>query len=350
LLLALASIALTIQLGAAGITTLPEDESTVQAYTIFKEEFVGDDIEPATIVIDAADVNSPDVQAAVNGLLEDVEADSAFGPPSIETAPGNDLLVIDLPINADAQSNTALAAVKRLRADYIPAHFAADSALVTGGTASTIDYTNLMIDYLPLVLAFVLVITFVLLLLAFRSLVVPIKAIIMNLLSVAAAYGLLTLVFKHGVGASLFGFQTVDRIDNWIPLFLFAVLFGLSMDYHIFLLSRIKERFDETGDNAVAVADGLRSTGSIITGAALIMVGVFGGFALGELSSFQQVGFGLATAVVLDATIVRSVLVPSTMALLGNRNWYFPNWLEWLPKLNVEGSQEVPEAVPVSWD
>jgi RND superfamily putative drug exporter len=170
---------------------------------------------------------------------------------------------------------------------------------------------------------------------------------------VFAAYGLITLVFQQGVGTGLLGFTTVDRIDNWIPLFLFAVLFGLSMDYHIFLLSRIKERFDETGDNAAAVADGLRSTASIITGAALIMVGVFGGFALGDLTSFQQMGFGLAAAVVLDATIVRSVLVPASMALLGNRNWYFPNWLEWLPAINVEGTPEVtelPEGAPVMGD
>ncbi|MEZ4522635.1 MAG: MMPL family transporter [Thermomicrobiales bacterium] len=350
LLVALGSFALTIELGSTGITSLPADEPSVQAYMALKEEFPGGDLEPATIVIDAADVNSDNVQTAVDALLADLADDNIFGTPEMETASDNTLLVIDVPVHADAQSNVAIDAVNRIRDTYLPAHFSSDGALVTGSTASTIDYTDLMLSYMPWVFALVLSITFVLLLLAFRSLVVPAKAILMNLLSVFAAYGLVTIVFQHGVGASLFGFKTVDRIDNWIPLFLFAVLFGLSMDYHIFLLSRIKERFDETGDNTAAVADGLRSTASIISGAALIMVGVFGGFALGYLSSFQQMGFGLAAAVVIDATIVRSVLVPSSMALLGKRNWYFPNWLEWLPKINVEGSRELPEPVGAMGD
>jgi uncharacterized membrane protein YdfJ with MMPL/SSD domain len=350
LLLSLGLFALTIELGSTGVSALPANEPSVQAYVTLKEDFPGGDLEPAQIVIDTPDVNDADIQAAVNALLADLEGDSAFGSPSIEIAPTNDLLLIEAPILADAQSNTATNAVKRLRNEYIPSHFSGDTALVTGSTAETIDYTGLMTDYFPWVLLLVLSISFVLLMLAFRSIVVPAKAIVMNLLSVFAAYGLVTLVFQHGIGASLFGFTTVDRIDNWIPLFLFAVLFGLSMDYHIFLLSRIKERFDETGDNTAAVADGLRSTGGIISGAAVIMVGVFGGFALGHLTSFQQVGFGLAAAVVIDATIVRSVLVPSTMALLGKRNWYFPNWLEWLPKLNVEGRREMPEAIGAMGD
>ena len=353
LLLGLGAFALTIELGSAGVTSLPADEPSVEAYVALKEGFPGGDLEPATIVIDADDVNSAEVQAAVDGLLVDIEQDAAFGTPSLETSADDSLLVIDVPVHADAQSNTAISAVERLRADYVSAHFADDTAFVGGSTAGTIDYTNLQLSYMPLVLILVLSISFVLLLLAFRSIIVPAKAIVMNLLSVFAAYGLVTLVFQHGVGADLFGFTTVDRIDNWIPLFLFAVLFGLSMDYHIFLLSRIKERFDETGDNTGAVADGLRSTASIITGAALIMVGVFGGFALGDLSSFQQMGFGLAAAVVLDATIVRSVLVPASMALLGNRNWYLPNWLEWLPAINVEGTpgaEELPKAVAAMGD
>ena len=182
----------------------------------------------------------------------------------------------------------------------------------------------------------------------FRSIVVPIKAIIMNLLSVGAAYGLLVLVFQKGVGADLLGFQQSDIIDAWIPLFLFSVLFGLSMDYHVFLLSRVRERFDQTGDNTEAVAYGLRATAGLITGAALIMVAVFGGFASGETVSNQQVGFGLAVAVFLDATIVRTVLVPSSMRLLGNVNWYLPSVLRWLPDLRVEA--EEPAAAPAAGD
>jgi RND superfamily putative drug exporter len=163
----------------------------------------------------------------------------------------------------------------------------------------------------------------------------------MNLLSVGAAYGLVVLVFQKGFGANLLGFQQVDAIESWLPLFLFSILFGLSMDYHVFLLSRIRERFNQTRDNHNAVAFGIRSTGRLITGAALIMVAVFGGFALGDMVMMQQMGFGLAIAVLMDATIVRCVLVPAVMRLLGKWNWYLPNWLAWLPKVGVgEASHE----------
>ena len=207
------------------------------------------------------------------------------------------------------------------------------------------DYVDVITSRTPLIFGVVLGLSFVLLLLAFRSIVVPLKAIVMNLLSVGAAYGLLVLVFQRGVGVDLFGFQQTDVIESWVPLFLFAVLFGLSMDYHVFLLSRIKERYDKTKDNSGSVAFGLSVTGSIITGAALIMVAVFAGFAAGDLVMFQQMGFGLGVAVILDATVVRTVLVPSTMELLGDRNWYFPRWLEWLPEIHVEGAWEEPTTV-----
>jgi RND superfamily putative drug exporter len=193
-------------------------------------------------------------------------------------------------------------------------------------------------DYTPLVFVFVLGLSFLLLTMAFHSIVVPVKALVMNLLSVGAAYGLLVLVFQKGVGADLFGVQQTPTIEAWIPIFLFCVLFGLSMDYHVFLLSRIREHYDLTGNNTESVAVGLHSTAKIITGAALIMVAVFGGFAAGRLVMLQQMGFGLGVAVLLDATIVRSILVPSAMALLGDRNWYLPRWLHWLPDLRVEGT------------
>ena len=166
---------------------------------------------------------------------------------------------------------------------------------------------------------------------------VPLKAVFLNLLSVGASYGLLVLVFQHGWGAEQLGFSESPIIQAWIPLFLFAVLFSLSMDYHVFLLSRIRERYDRTKDNAGSVAFGVRSTAGLITGAALIMVAVFMGFTAGELVPFQQMGFGLAVAVFLDATIVRVVLVPASMKLLGDANWYFPSFLDWLPDVRVEG-------------
>jgi putative drug exporter of the RND superfamily len=205
--------------------------------------------------------------------------------------------------------------------------------LVTGQTAGILDFNQTTSTYTPIIFAFVLSLSFVVLTLAFRSIVIPATAILMNLLSVGAAYGLLVLVFQKGIGANLLGFQKVDVIESWLPLFLFAVLFGLSMDYHVFLLSRIRERYNRTGDNGASVAFGLRSTGKLITGAALIMVAVFGGFALGDMVMFQQMGFGLAVAVLLDATLVRSVLVPATMEILGKANWYLPKWLNWIPKV-----------------
>ena len=179
----------------------------------------------------------------------------------------------------------------------------------------------------------------------FRSIVVPIKAIIMNLLSVGAAYGILVLVFQEGVGNEIFGFQQVDIIEAWVPLWTFSILFGLSMDYHVFLLSRIRERFDKTANNRESVAFGVRSTAGIITGAALIMAAVFMGIALGDLVMFQQMGFGLAVAVLLDATIVRSVLVPAAMELLGERNWYLPSFLNWLPDLREREAKEAAVAI-----
>ena len=193
--------------------------------------------------------------------------------------------------------------------------------------------------FTPFVFVFVLGLSFLLLTLVFRSIVVPAKAILMNLLSVGAAYGLMVLVFQKGVGADLVGFQQTEKIEAWIPLFLFSILFGLSMDYHVFLLSRIRERYDQTHDNNEAVAYGLRSTAGLITGAALIMVAVFSGFAAGRLPGNQQIGFGLAVAVFLDATIVRSIVVPSSMRLLGNLNWYLPNFLRWLPDLRVAATE-----------
>ena len=205
-----------------------------------------------------------------------------------------------------------------------------------------------MADWLPLVFVFVLGFSFLLLTIAFRSIVVAAKAIVLNLLSVGAAYGILVLVFQRGVGNELFGFAQVDAIEAWLPLFLFSVLFALSMDYHVFLLSRIRERYLETGDNSDAVGFGVRTTARLITGAALIIIVVFAGFASGELVMFQQMGFGIAIALLLDATVIRSVVVPAAMELLGDRNWYLPKWLEWLPRYDVEAEPPVTDAPPIS--
>jgi uncharacterized membrane protein YdfJ with MMPL/SSD domain len=228
--------------------------------------------------------------------------------------------------------------VRDLRSTIAPATFADSNThvLVGGTTSEDIDYFDSVIGPAPWVIALVLALTLVFLTVVFRSLVVAATAVGLNLLSVGAAYGLLVLVFEHGVGAGLFGFEQVNTIEAWVPLFLFSVLFGLSMDYQVFLLSRIRERFDERGDTTDAVTFGVASTARIITGAALIIVAVFAGFASGELIMFQQMGFGVAAALLIDATIIRSVVLPSAMKLLGDRNWYLPRCLTWLPRLQVE--------------
>ena len=265
----------------------------------------------------------------------------AVGP--LEVNDSGDLALLSVPLAQDFQSEAAADAVERLRGDLIPAAFDGTDAevLVGGASAFNVDFLDDVSNFTPIVFAFVLGLSFLLLTVVFRSIVLPMTAIILNLLSVGAAYGALALAFQAGIGPSwaknIFGFQQVEGIEAWLPLFLFAVLFGLSMDYHLFLLTRIREYYDKTGDSHAAVAHGLRTTGAIITGAALIMVAVFGGFAAGDLVPLQQMGFGLAVAVFLDATIVRSILVPATMRLLGDLNWYLPRWLEWLPQIHIEG-------------
>ena len=343
LLLGLTAPVTTLQLGSGGISMLPEDTDERHAFDVMIAEFA-DGIITADVVVLAPDVTAAAVQRGAEGLTASIAADDFFGTIESMVSPDGDLLDIRFSIAGDISSDESIAAIRLLRDDYIPAAFAdVDAEVLVGGvTAEVIDSVAIVKQYVPLIMAAVLAASFVLLLVAFRSIVVPLKAVVMNLLSVGAAYGMVVLVFQHGVGNALFGFQAVPVIESWIPLFLFAILFGLSMDYHVFLLSRIKERYDETGDNSGSVVYGLHSTASIITGAALIMVAVFGGFALGPLSMFQQMGFGLAVAVILDATIVRMVLVPASMELLGDKNWYFPSWLEWLPRISIEGEVAAP--------
>ncbi len=344
LLIALALPALSLNLGLAGVTTLPADNPTRLGFERLTEKFSGGAVGPVEIVVDAPDVSAQAVQQGAAKLEAALAADieTTFGAPVREVSGKGDLLLISVPMDNDPDSEAAHAAIRKLRSETIPAAFDGVEAqvFVTGVTAGNEDFYGVIKQYAPYVFGFVLGLSFLFLMVVFRSIVVPLKALVMNLLSVGAAYGLLTLVFQKGVGADLLGFQQTENIEAWLPLFLFSVLFGLSMDYHVFLLSRIRERFLETGDNAGSVAFGLRTTAGMITGAALIMVAVFTGFALGDTVSLQQVGFGLAVAVILDATIIRTILVPASMELLGDWNWYLPSWLGWLPKLDVEGVEK----------
>ena len=339
ILLAAASSALDMRTGFSGVSTIPDELPSKQAFDVLAAEFSGGLSSPVEIVVDG-DVDAPAVQDGIRRLRGDLESDGMFGPAELEENDAGDLTLISVPVNDDPASEAAVDAVERVRDEYVPAAFPEGGearALVGGETAFNKDFFDVADRYLPIVFLFVLGLSFVLLTVAFRSIVVPAKAILLNLLSVGAAYGLIVLVSQKGVGAGVLGFQQVEVIEAWLPLFLFSVLFGLSMDYHVFLLSRIREHFDQTGDNTESVAYGLRTTAGIITGAALIMVAVFGGFAAGRMVAFQQMGFGLAVAVLIDATIVRSVLVPASMKLLGTRNWYLPSWLQWLPHIGVEG-------------
>jgi RND superfamily putative drug exporter len=351
LLVALALPVFSINLGSVGISTLPDASDPRHAFDVLNEDF-SSGVLTADIVVDASDINTSGVQDGIDKLIVALDSDEFFGASTVEKNESGDLALITTAMPGDFSSDASKAALERLRGDYIPAAFDGDAAkvYVGGPTAETVDSVQVQKDYLPFVFAFVLGLSFLLLLVAFRSIVVPAKAVALNLLSVGAAYGILVLVFQEGIGTSLLGFQEAPVIESWLPLFLFAILFGLSMDYHVFLLSRIKERYDETTDNREAVAHGLRQTASIITGAALIMVAVFAGMASGDLVIFQQVGFGLAIAILIDATIIRMVLVPASMELLGDWNWYFPRWLEWVPDVRVEREPASARLVPASAD
>ncbi len=335
LLIALSIPALDLKTGDSGVSSLPDTTQTADGFAILEEEFAGGLASPTQIVIDA-DAESPAVQSAIEDLEQNLG--DAFGPAVVDTNNAGDLTVVSAPVQGDVVDGAATDAVGELREDVIPSVFADTDAvvLVTGQTAVSLDFRELTDTYWPIVIGFVLALSFILLTVAFRSIVIPLTSILVNLLAVGAAYGLLVLVFQKGWATEVFGFQQTETIEPFIPLVLFTVLFGLSMDYQVFLLSRIRERYDQTGDNADAVWFGVASTGRIITGAALIMVAVFAGFATGRLVPLQQMGFGLAIAILIDATIVRAVLVPAAMRLLGDRNWYLPGFLAWLPTITID--------------
>jgi putative drug exporter of the RND superfamily len=344
-LLALAAPVLALDTGTSGAATLPDRFESKQGYLLLREEFPKESTEPVEIAV-AGNVRRPDVNGALGRLELELAPRPIFGEPSVAANEAGTVARVTVPIAGNPDGEGAIAAVRDLRSELVPRAFAGvDAEVYVGGdTAEELDYHDTVNFWLPLVLLFVLGLSFLLLMVAFRSIVVPATAIGMNLLSVGAAYGLLVLVFQEGIGNELLGLREAETIDAWVPLFLFAVLFGLSMDYQVFLLSRIRERYKQTDDTDAAISFGIGSTGRIITGAALIIIAVFWGFAMGDTIAFQQMGFGVAVALLIDATIVRSVLVPATMKLLGKHNWYLPAWLAWLPDVRVEGA-ETPRTV-----
>jgi uncharacterized membrane protein YdfJ with MMPL/SSD domain len=340
LLIAAATPVLGLRLGAAGVATLPDRLEAKRGFEALARDFPQASSSPALIAVEG-EVESPPVRTAIGRLRSDLARDPVFGPSDVRLSRSGDLAAIGVPVVGDKTGARALDAVRHLRSVEIPRAFRDTNTRVRvgGDTADNVDFIDAMNAWLPIVFVFVLGLSFVLLTLVFRSLVIAATSIVLNLLSVGAAYGLVVLVFRHGVGTGLLGFQHVDAIEAWVPLFLFSVLFGLSMDYQVFLLSRIKERYEQSGSTSDAVSYGVTSTARLITGAALIIVAVFSGFAMGDLVMFQQMGFGIAAALLIDATIIRSVLLPAAMQLLGNWNWYLPSWLEWLPRLEIEAKQ-----------
>jgi uncharacterized membrane protein YdfJ with MMPL/SSD domain len=352
LLLALAAPALQLRMATPGPDTFPNSLAVVKTYNRMQQAFPGKAL-PANVVVKAPDVNAPAARQAINRLERRALASGrAREPITIDKNGDGTIANITVPIEGrgtDAASNASLAI---LRETIVPETVGAlpnTETGVTGLTAEWKDSQDQLKSKLPLVVAFVLLFAFGLMLVAFRSIVVAIKAIVLNLLSVAAAYGVLVLVFQHGVGKGLLGFSSTAGIDPVVPLLLFVILFGLSMDYHVFIVSRIRETFDRGASMDDAIAQGIKSTAGVVTSAAIVMVAVFSIFATLSMLFFKQFGVGLAAAILIDATLVRAVLLPATMKLLGERNWYLPGWLQWLPRLEPEEPSTVPaEPTPAS--
>jgi RND superfamily putative drug exporter len=336
LLLLLAVPALGLRAKTMGLNDLPKDLPIITTYQQMQAAFPGSSV-PAVVAIRAADVTAPQVRAAIDDLHRRAVASGQMSEPvQVQVNPAKTVALVNVPLAGNGENRQSVEALQTLRHQVIPAtvgKLPGATVGVTGQTAGTKDFTDQMRSRAPLVFGFVLGLAFLLLLVTFRSIVIPIKSILLNLLSVAASYGALVLIFQHGWGASLIGAEGGTGISTWLPLFLFVVLFGLSMDYHIFILTRVKELVDRGEPTRAAVERGIKATAGTVTSAAAVMVAVFAIFAGLRIIDIKQLGVGLAIAVLLDATIIRGVLLPATMALLGEWNWYLPRWLQWLPRV-----------------
>jgi uncharacterized membrane protein YdfJ with MMPL/SSD domain len=359
-LLAVTSPVLGINMGFNGPRSFPADAEGTRALIKLQENFTLGLVSPAIVVVDAGakrNVFAPEIRSAMNEMMAAVEAD-AVSPDNpqglygaITQAPqyndAGDTAQVYIPLNGDSGEQRAIDAVNRLRDDIIPAAFRGieADALVAGATAENVDFRSNIIDRTPLVMGFVLLTAFLILLLTFRSLTIAVTAILLNLLSVGAAYGLLVLVFQEGyLLEGLLGFEATGIIESWLPLFLFTILFGASMDYEMFVMSRIKEAYERGLSTHDAIAEGIKNSAGVITNAAAIMVAVAFVFVFMRDISLKQFGFGLGVAVLVDATIIRAFLLPTTMKLLGEWNWYLPSWLRWLPNLPM--GEESPTPLP----
>ena len=337
----LAAPALTMKTELPGVNDLPRSLAIMQTYDRIQQAFPGGPL-PAIVAVEAEDVTAPAVREAIADLRRDALASGLMSDPiTVQESPNGRVALVSVPLAGKGTDEVSYRALAALRDEVVPSTVGSVrgvDAAVTGETAASKDFNSLMAQRMPIAMGFVLVLAFVLLLVAFRSVVIATKAIALNLLSVGAAYGLLVAAFQWGWGESVLGFDSTGSIVAWLPLFMFVILFGLSMDYHVFILSRVRELYDRGMSTEDAVAAGIKSTAGVVSAAAFVMVAVFAIFVTLSTIDMKQIGFGLAAAILIDATIVRAVLLPATMKLLGKWNWYLPRWLEWLPTLEHDRS------------
>jgi uncharacterized membrane protein YdfJ with MMPL/SSD domain len=336
-LVGLAVPALGMTTVVSGAEDMPRDIPIVQTYDRLTDAFPGE-AAGATVAVEADDVRSGSVAGAIEDLRRRAQgSDVVAGPVTVDRSADGTAAAVVIPTVGNGSDAEAKRALSEIREEIVPAAFSGVGGAevnVTGEAAQSKDFADLLAERLPIVFAFVLGLAFLLLLVTFRSIVVPIKAIVLNLLSVGAAYGVLVLVFQDGLGESLLGFHSNGGVSSWLPMFLFVILFGLSMDYHVLILSRIREGVDRGMSSDEAVRSGIAATAGTVTSAALVMVAVFSVFATLSMVDMKEMGVGLAVAILIDATIVRAILLPATMKLLGERNWYLPSTLGWLPRVD----------------
>jgi uncharacterized membrane protein YdfJ with MMPL/SSD domain len=348
LLLAIAVPALQLQTAQPSIDTYPQ--KLLGTYNRIKAAYPGEG-NGTTVVIKAPNVEAPAVRVAVGELKRRALATGVMNEPiDVDINAAKTVASITIATEGDGTDSRSNAALSALRDDIIPSTVGAlpeSEVAVTGMTAYTRDFKQQMKTVAPLVFGFVLLFAFGLMLVSFRSVVIAAKAVLLNLLSVGAAYGVLVLVFQHGWGKGLLGFEFTGGIDPFLPILLFVILFGLSMDYHVFILSRIREAYDKGMNTDEAVAYGIKSTAGVVTSAAAVMVAVFAIFATLQAMILKQFGVGLAAAVLIDATLIRAILLPASMKLLGDWNWYLPKWLEWFPRFEHGGTVEKVDAPAV---
>jgi uncharacterized membrane protein YdfJ with MMPL/SSD domain len=336
--------ALSMQTTQTSSDDLPSDLAVMKTYDRYTEAFP-DKANVNEVVVEAGDVHSGEGADVVGRIVASAERSPTYiGTPEVTYSGDGTVASVAVPSEGNGTDEASIAALDELRDEVVPAALAGTSGVdanVTGGAAATEDFGQVVSERLPLVFAFVLGLAFLLMLFTFRSIVIPIKAIILNLLSVGAAYGVLVAAFQWGWAESLLGFESNGGVTNWLPVFLFVILFGLSMDYHVFILTRVRELYDRGMSTDDAVREGISQTAGTVTSAAAVMIGVFSVFATLSFLDFKEMGVGMAAAVLIDATIIRGVLLPATMKLLGDRNWYLPGFLERMPQLRRRRHLEV---------